>query len=537
MSIYHDMMRTFRQRVLVTLAATLLGGSCGTLVGYLVGCAVALRLAESSLKGYATQTIREAEASSAESRGLLATMNASPYPFCSDAEVAWFRTLIYNSENLKDAGRMHNGKIQCSATLGRLNKPIQAPAPDFSQQDGTKVYKGLSPFKMGNLTVVSLQLGDSFVVFNPYAQLRREFPPVHYTSTGKDDPSRQPIRELGVSHEPSWQVLTTDGEARVGDTLYATRCSSKYFNCVTDYISIMDALRTGHRALAACINLGGVGGTLLGFLLSLLYRRSRGIEQQLRRAIAANKLRLVYQPIVDLRDRRIVGAETLSRWTDEDGLAVGPDVFVKIAEDGGFVSAITELVVRNALREFAEALRHYPNFQLSINVAAVDLADPKFLLMLDQAVEQAGVSARRLAIEITESSTAKYQPAVETIRLLRQRGYGVHIDDFGTGYSSLSYLNELSIDAIKIDRSFTRAIGTGSVIGSILPQILSIAGALHLGVIVEGIETEEQADYFAHAEGPILAQGWLYGHPVPADEFIGLLIEEEMNSLVPLGVA
>ncbi len=214
-----------------------------------------------------------------------------------------------------------------------------------------------------------------------------------------------------------------------------------YFNCVTDYISIMDALRIGHRALAACIDLGGIVGSVFGFLLSLLYRRSRGIDQQLRRAIAANKLRLVYQPIVNLADRRIVGAEALSRWTNEDGQAVSPDVFVKIAEDGGFVGAITELVVRKALREFAETLRSYPDFQLSINVAAVDLADPKFLPMLDRTIEKAGVPASRLAIEITESSTAQYQPAVETIRLLRQRGYSVHIDDFGTGYSSLSYLN------------------------------------------------------------------------------------------------
>ncbi len=90
---------------------------------------------------------------------------------------------------------------------------------------------------------------------------------------------------------------------------------------------------------------------------------------------------------------------------------------------------------------------------------------------------------------------------------------------------------------MKIDKSFTKAIGTGSVFGSILPQILSIAGALHLGVIVEGIETEEQAIYFANSGAQIRGQGWLYGRPVPVDEFIGHLIEEEMNALVPLGVA
>jgi sensor c-di-GMP phosphodiesterase-like protein len=530
-------MRTLKQRVLVTLAATLLAASCGTLVGYLVGCAVAIHIAQVSLKSYATRTLEEAKVASAESRSLLATLNASAYAFCSDAEIAWYRKLIYRSEYLKEAGRMRDGKVYCSATLGRLDQPIQAPAPDFSQQDGTKVYKRFAPFEIGDLTVVSLQLGDSYVIFSPYPQLHREFPPIHYTSAGRNDPSQRPIRLIGVSREPSWQVLTTDGEARVGDTLYATRCSTQYFNCVTDYISIPDALRTGRRELTVSTILGGAVGALFGFLLSLLYRRSRSMEQQLRRAIAHDKLRLEYQPIVNREDRRIVGAEALARWTDEDGFTVGPDVFIKLAEERGFVGDITELVVRKALRELGEALRNYPDFQLSVNVAAADLADPRFLHMVDRAVERAGVSPRKLVIEITERSAVRYRAAVETILLLRQKGYSVHIDDFGTGYSSLSYLHDLSIDAIKIDRSFTRAIGTGSVIGSILPQILSIADALHLGVIVEGIETEEQANYFANVKGRILAQGWLYGRPVPADEFIGILIEDGMNDLIPLGAA
>lgn len=113
--------------------------------------------------------------------------------------------------------------------------------------------------------------------------------------------------------------------------------------------------------------------------------------------------------------------------------------------------------------------------------------------------------------------------AVETIKRLRQRGHSVHIDDFGTGYSSLSYLHSLAVDAIKIDKSFTHAIGTEAVTVSILPQILAIAKTLNLQVVAEGIETVEQADYFARCDQPILGQGWLYGYPVSAEQF-GLLL-------------
>jgi sensor c-di-GMP phosphodiesterase-like protein len=206
-----------------------------------------------------------------------------------------------------------------------------------------------------------------------------------------------------------------------------------------------------------------------------------------------------------------------------------------MAEERGFVGEITRLVLCHVLRDFGATLRNRPEFRVSINVAAADLSDPEFLPMLDRSLEQAAVPARSLAIEITESSTANYQVAIETILRLRHRGHSVHIDDFGTGYSSLAYLHDLAVDAIKIDKAFTQAIGTGSVIVAILPQILSMAEALDLAVIVEGIETQEQASYFASDTRLILAQGWLFGRPVPADVFHRDLANREAKARVDLG--
>jgi sensor c-di-GMP phosphodiesterase-like protein len=311
--------------------------------------------------------------------------------------------------------------------------------------------------------------------------------------------------------------------------LYSTRCSSLSIDniCMTASLSVSEALQVKHRELKVFIVFGGLSGGLFGFLVALLYRRNRSLENQLRRAIRKDKLRMAYQPIVDLASGEIVGAEALARWTDEEGFAVGPDVFVKIAEERGFVGEITRLAVRHTLRDFAETLRAHAAFRISINVAAADLGDPRFLPMLEQSLDQAGVSAASVVIEITESSTALHLVAMEAIRHLRRLGHGVHIDDFGTGYSSLSYLHDLSVDAIKIDRSFTRAIGTEAVTVSILPQILAMAKTLHLQVIVEGIETSQQAAYFSGGAKSILGQGWLFGHPVPPEEFLRLLAASE----------
>jgi sensor c-di-GMP phosphodiesterase-like protein len=110
---------------------------------------------------------------------------------------------------------------------------------------------------------------------------------------------------------------------------------------------------------------------------------------------------------------------------------------------------------------------------------------------------------------------------------LREKGHYVHIDDFGTGYSSLAYLHDLSVDAIKIDKAFTKAIGTDAVTVTILPQILTMADTLGLRVVVEGIETPQQAKYFANADQSIYAQGWLFGRPVPPEAFHRLLEGKE----------
>jgi sensor c-di-GMP phosphodiesterase-like protein len=242
----------------------------------------------------------------------------------------------------------------------------------------------------------------------------------------------------GAPAQANAAILTSDGNGYQGNNLYATRCSARYFNCVTAYISIPEALLANRGEMKAMLALGGPVGGLLGFIVALLYRRNRSLDHQLRRAIQRDRLRVVYQPIVNLDSGEIVGAEALARWTNDEGFAVGPDVFVKVAEERGFVGEITRLVVRHVLQDFAETLRANPDFRISINVAAADLGDPRFLPMLEQSLDQAGVLAASVAIEITESSTALHQVAMEAIRHLRRLGHHVHIDDFGTGYSSLS---------------------------------------------------------------------------------------------------
>jgi sensor c-di-GMP phosphodiesterase-like protein len=536
-------MRTLVQRVVVTLVSAIFLSAAGALAGYLLGHAVVLRQAETRLDAYANRILMEAIKSSAESRAILATMNSSPYAFCSDAEIEYFRQLIFQSQFLKAAGRMQGGSIDCSTTAGRTALAQPQFTPMIARKDGTRVYKNLSPFRVDDQDVISVQLGDSFVVYNPYNLASLDAPPMHFTATAIDSVTRQGDSLLGQIPNVEKHILMRDGKVQVGNTLYATRCSTDGETCMTANISFPDALAVGRGLSLAYLAAGAVSGALIGLLFPLLYSRNKSIEQQLVRAIRADALTVAYQPIVDLATGRIVEAEALVRWTDEYKNAVGPDVFIKIAEERGFVGQITKLVLRHALRDFGPTLRARSTFRVNVNIAASDLADSDFLPMVERALANAEVAPRNLGIEITESYTARQQVARNTILRLRQKGHYVAIDDFGTGYSSLAYLHDLSVDAIKIDKAFTKAIGTDAVTVSILPQILTMAETLKLRVVVEGIETKAQAEYFAASNQRIHAQGWLFGRPVPARQFLQILDEEdakfarEQEEEIPNGAA
>jgi sensor c-di-GMP phosphodiesterase-like protein len=500
-----------------------MGAALGSISGSLLGHYVGLQQAEDRLTQQADNILVQEETYSNESRALLALVNASTYPRCSDAEVAWFRSLIYQSEYIKDVGHIQEGRLECSALLGREGAPSQRIVPRYIRWDGSRIFVDPAPLKPNAAEITAVQIGGAFIVYSPFRTKYFDLSPLHYTIKPLNAPAPMPIEVLGGATYVDSAVPSKDGFYRLHGRLLAVRCSSRFINCVTTYLSTNEALGLARNLWLIYTGAGCLFGSCVGLIASLLYRRGHCMIGQLRRALCFDRIRVVYQPIVNLASGCIVEAEALLRWTDEDGSTVSPDVFVRIAEECGLIGDLTRFVVRRVLQEFGPYLRSNPGFCININVTATDLADPNFLPMLEMSIANADVAPQQLAIEITEGSTTHRHIAMETIRQLRERGHSVQIDDFGTGYSSLSYLRDLSIDTLKIDRSFTQSIGTNSVTVCILPQIMAMAQALHLRVIVEGVESSAQADYFKHYDLPLFAQGWLFGRPVPAHELMGQL--------------
>jgi sensor c-di-GMP phosphodiesterase-like protein len=507
------------------LVGTLIAAAIGAEAGYFLARAIVLDRVEIGADQFVRRIEELNKSSSMQGQKALTALKSSPYPFCSDAEIGWMREMVYQSDFLNEVGRMRDGRILCSASRGRAVSSQVQYKPNLAEAGGENIYLNLPPFRRPGLTMIGIQTGDSYIVYRPNIEEVFASSAFHFAVTKLAGPAHVPFKLLGDLNGVPAFIMNQEGRTAWGGRIFATRCNMKYAVCVTGYMPISEAMHMGRHAANMTTAFGALFGATLSFICGFAYRRSRSMERQLRQAVRGEKLRVVYMPVVELNSRRIVGAEALARWDDEEGKPVSPEVFVRMAEENGFIGEITNLVVRRVLYEFGEHLRTHPEFRISFNATAADFADPEFLSMLDRNLRRAGVPAKNLVVEITESSTARQEVVKETLARLHQRGHLVHIDDFGTGYSSLSYLHELNADAIKIDKSFTKAIGTEAVTKTILPQIVAMVDSLGLDLIVEGVETEEQASYFTEMEKPRFAQGWLFGKPIPAGKFKTMLAE------------
>jgi PAS domain S-box-containing protein/diguanylate cyclase (GGDEF)-like protein len=241
----------------------------------------------------------------------------------------------------------------------------------------------------------------------------------------------------------------------------------------------------------------------------------------LRRALELDELSLKYQPQYDAETGKLVGVEALLRWSNLALGMVGPDRFVPVAEDHGYIHTIGEWVLRVACRQFTEWQRMgcAPKM-LAVNISAKQIAAPGFVEMVESVLDDSGMSGDCLELDLTESVLSSVHFVKQTIEGLRGLGVHIAIDDFGTGVTSLGNLNSMPIRKLKIDQGFIRGIGRDPAQEKIVRAVISLAKTFGLRVIAEGVETEQQAK-FLRAEGCHEFQGYLLGRAVSAQDYCG----------------
>jgi diguanylate cyclase (GGDEF)-like protein len=239
-------------------------------------------------------------------------------------------------------------------------------------------------------------------------------------------------------------------------------------------------------------------------------------ERELREAIAKGQFELHYQPVVNVRTRQLVGVESLVRWRHPEKGMIAPDNFIPLAESTGLIVPLGEWILRQAC---ADAAAWPTDVKVAINISAIQFKKGNLFEVILATLVETGLPPERLELEITETSLLDNQEAhLTTIRQLKNLGLSIALDDFGTGFSSINYLTIFPFDKIKIDRSFTRGILSRNDCKAVVASSLALAKGLGILTTVEGVETEEQLDYM-RAAGVELAQGYLFGKPVPISEF------------------
>ncbi len=329
---------------------------------------------------------------------------------------------------------------------------------------------------------------------------------------------RASLGELVTVAERLRRVMLTPVRLGSRDLTLSVSCGMTQVGSDSDAAT---ALREADLALRAAKDRGGATYEFYEPDMAARQQRQLELEQDLREALPRAELLLEHQPIVDLADRRLTGAEALVRWQHGGGM-MPPADFIPTAEHSGLILPIGSWVLHEACRQAAGWQHRLPGVGVSVNLSARQLAYPGLVPDVERALD-VGLDPALLTLEITESALLEDPDAATTVlRRLRQRGVRLALDDFGTGFSSLSYLTRLPVHSIKIDKEFVDGVGTDSPARAVVRAVVTLAREVGgLRVVAEGVETAQQCDVLREL-GCHAGQGFLFARPGPVEDLYDL---------------
>lgn len=280
-----------------------------------------------------------------------------------------------------------------------------------------------------------------------------------------------------------------------------------------------EVIRSAELALSHARNAGG--GRVVFFTRKLNQRALEKLvlENEIRAGIEHGQFVAFFQPKIDLGTGRICGCEALVRWNHPTHGLVSPGRFIEAAEETGLIGPLGDAVMRDVAFKAAGWLSRGLAVRVAVNVSAVQFQDDNFTRKVFQVLQESGLPPTLFELEITESIAMSDPERVgRLLEPIRAKGVRIAMDDFGTGHSNLASLTRLPFDVFKIDQSFVQALGKDRTAPTMIETIIAMAGGLNYETVAEGVETPEQAA-FLKARGATIGQGYLFGEPMPAEQF------------------
>jgi diguanylate cyclase (GGDEF)-like protein len=315
----------------------------------------------------------------------------------------------------------------------------------------------------------------------------------------------------------------------LGHELYIT-CSIGISLCPFDGLDTEALLKNADTAMYQAKSAGRNNYQFFTPAMNARAVERQAIESSLRHALLRGELELYYQPKVDLRSGRISGAEALIRWNHPEWGLLMPDRFIPIAEEFGLIVMMGRWVLHTACMQAQQWKSERSTWvDVAVNVSMLEFCHPEFLSNVREVLALSGLPARHLQLEITESVLMRDAVScAETLRQLKLMGVTLALDDFGTGYSSLSYLNFLPVDVLKIDRSFVHSINSAREGGVLAGAVIAMGQSLGKTIVAEGVELESELAYLQTMRCEAV-QGFLFSHPLKAEQFSNLLKREQAS--------
>jgi len=444
---------------------------------------------------------------------ILQLLNSGKHDKCDDALINKMRTAQYRSDYAKDIGFTMNNELICTTGLGVLDEPFKEPKPQFTTRNGVRMWLNV-PIKLFDFHRVGTvaKAGNFNVVVNIdkfLASASDFYTNTIYAKVGEGNFVYQSgDKNLIPEKNENYTKVTLNG-------FYSFMCSENSITCAMSYIPMSKAIQSAQRQLIGIFTLSFFSATFIALFLNSIMNKSIMFKNRFLRNMTHEDVICFYQPVIDSVSEKAVGCEVLVRWKDENDNIVTPDQFLDIVKQEKKTELFTAIIIDNAFKELNTIIKEKPKFKVAFNIFPVDFNHANLSKLFDK--YRKAYPDLNINLELTEDQLVEAPKISEEINKLRKEGYSVSIDDFGTGYSSLSYLHNLTVDYIKIDRSFVKNLELGTVKSQLIPLIVSIAKTIDSDIIIEGVENAHQLEYVCE-HGIEYIQGYYFSKPIPIAE-------------------